>query len=87
MKIEELRFVSAEPIAKTLKLGDNEYTVGIKQISFGDAEKIGASTVSLISHAVLFDGQALTVEQAGRLDVATAAALIALVNEVNSPKA
>ena len=88
MKIDQLPFVSAEPIAKTLTLGDTEHTVYIKQISFGDMEKIGSSTLALLSTAVVFDdNQTLTPEQAARLDVPTAAALLALVNEVNSPKA
>lgn len=88
MKIDQLQFVTNEPTPKTLKLGDTEYTVGIKQIAFGDMEKIGASTVALISNAVIFDdGQTLTIEQAERLDVATAAALLTLINEVNGPKA
>ncbi|MFT3850483.1 MAG: hypothetical protein QM739_17935 [Propionivibrio sp.] len=55
MKIEQLQFVAAEPIAKTLKLGDNEYTVHIKRISFGDLERIGNSPAALIRHSVIFD--------------------------------
>lgn len=88
MKIEQLQFVAAEPIAKTLKLGDNEYTVHIKRISFGDLERIGNSPAALICHSVIFDDdQKLAAEQVQNLDVQTAAALLALINEVNGPKA
>lgn len=87
MKITDLNFVSDEPVIKTLKIGATEYTIGIKQISFADMEESRGSSVALISRAVIFEGgQTLTVEQAGKLDTATAVKLIALINEVNAPK-
>lgn len=87
MKINELQFVPDEPVTKTLKLGDAEYTVGIKQIAFGDMERIGNSAAALISHAVVLDGgETLSEPQVARLPVATASALLALINEVNAAK-
>ena len=87
MKISDLSFVSDEPVNKTLTIGETEYTVGIKQISFADMEASAGSSVGLISRAIIFDGgQTLTPEQAARLDVTTAASLIRLINEVNAPK-
>lgn len=87
MRIDQLNFVSDEPITKTLKIGETEYTVGIKQISFADMEESRGSSVALISRAVVFEGgQTLSIEQAGKLDAAVAVKLIALINEVNAPK-
>jgi hypothetical protein len=87
MKISDLNFVSETPVTKTLKIGDNEYTVEIKQISFGDMEAAKGSSVALISRCVIFDGgQTLTEEQAARLDMQTAAQLTALIAEANAPK-
>ena len=87
MKISDLSFVSDEPVNKTLKIGETEYTLGIKQISFADMEASAGSSVGLISRAVIFDGgQTLTPEQAARLEPSFAIKLVRLINEVNSPK-
>ena len=87
MKISDLCFVADEPVQKTLTIGDAEYQIGIKQISFADMEASAGSSVGLISRAVVFEGgQTLSIEQAGKLDAAVAVKLIALINEVNAPK-
>ena len=87
MKISDLSFVADEPTTKTLTIGDAEYQVGIREISFADMEESRGSSVALISRAVVFEGgQTLSVEQAGKLDAAVAVKLSGLINEVNSPK-
>ena len=88
MKITDLNFIPNEPVQKSIKISDTEYTVGIKRLSFGDMERIGSSSVAMLANLVIFDdGQTLTIEQAQSLDVATAAALLTLINEVSGPKA
>lgn len=91
MKISDLNFVSETPVTKTLKLGDVEYPIGVRQLSCGDHLQVAAATVprnvALIAKAIVFeDGQQLTDEQATKLDVGTAAALLDLIQEVNAPK-
>ena len=91
MKISDLNFVSETPVTKTLKLNDVEYPINVRQLSCGDHLQVAAATVprnmALIARAIVFeDGKQLTDEQACRLDISTAAALLDLIHEVNAPK-
>jgi len=92
MNIQDLQkagaFVSTEPQKHAVEWKDHKFDVHVKALSFGDVERLTAangSTCSLLAASILLgeDKQPLTLEQAERLDVSLAAALLNAVNAVN----
>jgi hypothetical protein len=96
MNIEQLRaaggFVADEPVKVPVTWKDKTFDVHIRRLAFGDVERMMRdevnSSVDLIAASVLLgdDFTPISHEDAARLDVTLAGALLTAVNEVNAPK-
>lgn len=93
MNLQDLQqagaFISTEPQKHPVEWKDHKFDVHVKALSFGDVERLTGSTCSLLAASILLgdDKQPLTLEQAERLDVSLAAALLNAVNAVNGGNA
>lgn len=92
MNLQDLQqagaFVSTEPQKFPVEWKEHKFDVHVIALSFGDVERItsaSGSTCSLLAASILLgdDKQPLTLEQAERLDVSLAAALLQAVNAIN----
>lgn len=96
MNLEQLRtagaFVSTEPVKVPVTWKDHSFDLYVRKLAFGDAERLmndeQNSTVALIAAAVLLGDEQtpITRDDAERLDVSLAAAMLTAINQVNSVK-
>ncbi|UCV27009.1 phage tail assembly chaperone family protein, TAC [Ferribacterium limneticum] len=98
MNLEQLRtagaFVSSEPVKVPVTWKDHSFDLYVRKLAFGDAERLmndeQNSTVALIAAAVLLGEGAeqtpITRDDAERLDVSLAAAMLTAINQVNAVK-
>jgi hypothetical protein len=96
MNLEQLRtagaFVSNEPVKVPVTWNEHSFDLYVRKLAFGDAERLmndeKNSTVALIAAAVLLGEEKapLSREDAERLDVSLAAAMLTAINQVNAVK-
>lgn len=94
MNLAEIRnigaFVSTEPVKQEIEWKEHRFDVFIKRLSFGDVENLYGSddrsrSARMISTAILLgeNQEAISYEDAFRLDVGLATKLIEAFNAVN----
>jgi hypothetical protein len=94
MNLAEIRnigaFVSAEPVKHGIEWKEHRFDVFVKRLSFGDIETLysieeGSRSARMISTAILLgeNQEAITYDDAFRLDVGLATKLIEAFNIVN----
>lgn len=94
MNLAEIRsaggFIPAEPVKVDVQWKEYRFDVWVKRLSFADAESLYAfdgqsRTAKMISTAILLgeNKEAITYEDACRLDVELAAKLIEALNQIN----
>lgn len=94
MNLAEIRnigaFVSAEPVKQGIEWKKHRFDVFVKRLSFGDIETLysieeGSRSARMISTAILLgeNQEAITYDDAFRLDVGLATKLIEAFNIVN----
>ncbi|WP_291986386.1 phage tail assembly chaperone family protein, TAC [Candidatus Accumulibacter sp. ACC007] len=93
MNLEQLRtaggFIPLEPVKVPVAWKGNDFDVYIRQLSFGDVERLTSaenSTVALIAASVLLgdDKTPLAAADAERLNVSLATKLLEAINLVNA---
>lgn len=94
MNLAEIRnigaFVSTEPVKQEIEWKEYRFDVFVKRLSFGDIETLysveeGSRSARMISTAILLgeNKEAISYDDAFRLDVALATKLIEAFNVVN----
>jgi hypothetical protein len=93
MNLEQLKaagaFLPRDNVKAEIEWNGNTFDIHVRRLAFGDVERLlnsdGNPSVSMIAAAVLIgEEQApISYEDAERLDVTLAAALVAAVNSVN----
>lgn len=97
MNLADLRnaggFISAEPVKVPVEWNGNSFDVWVKQLSFGDMESIYGNddrsrAARLIAAAVMLgdEKEAISYEDAYRLEVGLATKLVEAFNKVNEKK-
>lgn len=94
MNLAEIRnigaFVSSEPVKQEIQWKEHRFEVFVKRLSFGDIEALysveeGSRSARMIATAILLgeNQEAISYEDAFRLDVGLATKLIEAFNIVN----
>lgn len=94
MNLSEIRnigaFVSSQPVKQEIQWKEHRFDVFVKRLSFGDIESLysvedGSRSARMISTAILLgdNQEAISYDDAFRLDVGLATKLIEAFNVVN----